>query len=271
MSVGITDNISALYQLQQSNRKSDTNTSVSSSPDEYKRIDLSKSQKMGIGLCSAIGLAASLMLLAKFDKSKKYTINPLKMFRGNIKDSYIISTRYKTKEVVTMGAGSIIGGLVGGALFDKKDNFESKIRESIVQISNITFPIALVEGLTTLGKYASNKIMPNWNKSEKFIHKAVTNLPPTVGAVLGLGTGMFVGNRVSNKFNEKMFHKKDDRPVKWKDLSAHVDDIGVAATFVAPDNPLTKLVSKLIPAALFVPGYETGIKKECVDLKQNMN
>ena len=76
----------------------------------------------------------------------------------------------------------------------------------------------------------------------------------------GLVTGMYVGNRCSNKFNEKVFHKKDDRPIKWADFSAHVDDIGVAATFVAPDNIITKAISKVIPAALVVAGYETGTK-----------
>ena len=106
--------------------------------------------------------------------------------------------------------------------------------------------------------------MPNWCNSKNFLKQAATKLPPAAGAMCGLVSGMYIGNRASNKLNEKLFNKQDNRPMKWKDFSAHVDDIGVAATFVAPDNFVTKSISRLIPFALLVPGYETGIKKESV-------
>ena len=263
MSVGISDNITTLYQLQQNAIQSENNQKSSCAPaKDCSKKDLTSFQKAGIGLCTGVGVIASLMLLAKFDKSKAYTINPLKMFKGSIKDSYLLNAKYKTKEIVTMGIGSILGGLVGGKIFDKNEDSNTKLREGIVQIANITFPIALVEGLSYLGTKSAEKFMPNWSKSKNFLKQAVTKFPPALGAGIGLITGMYIGNRCSNKFNEKVFHKKDDRPMKWKDFSAHVDDIGVAATFVAPDNFITKSISRLIPAALLVAGYETGTKKE---------
>ena len=264
MSIGINDNISALYRLQQEPH-SRQNTGSCAPVDDKKAVCPTSKMKVGAGICSALGVMASLMLLAKCDKSKAYSINPLKMLRGNIKDSYILNKRYKTKEIVTIGAGSILGGLAGGAILDDKKNFNSKLREGVVQILNITFPIAFVEALSLCGTTLAEKSMPNWCQSKNFFKQVVTKVPATIGAISGLICGMYVGNRCSNKLNEKIFRKKDDRPVKMTDFSAHVDDIGVAATFIAPENILTKTVSRLIPAALVVAGYETGIKSELPD------
>lgn len=264
MSIGINDNISTLYQLQQEAIYHSANKKISSAPENNISTgdNVTRTQKIGTGVCVAAGVAAALMVLSKFDKSRSYSINPLKMLKGGIKNTYIANAKYKTAQIVTIGTGSIIGGLAGGAIFDKKQNFQSKLREGIVQIANITFPIALVELLSICGEKFSNKAMHNWCKSPSLLKQSVTKFPPALGAMAGLVIGMNIANKCSNKLNEKIFHKKDDRPIKWKDFSAHVDDIGVAATFVAPDNFITKAVSRLIPAALLVAGYETGIKKE---------
>lgn len=261
MTLGVSDNITALYRAQQCAKQNYFDKNNSCAPVKCGDSKLSKAQKIGIGLCSVAGVAASLMLLAKFDKSKSYTINPLKMFKGKLKNTYLAEKKYKTKEIVTIGAGSILGGLAGGRLFGDKKDSNARIREGIVQIANISAPIALVEALSFCGDKLSGKLMPNWCKSKSLIKQAVTKLPPAAGAMVGLVSGMYIGNRLSNKFNEKVFHVKDDRPVKWKDFSAHVDDIGVAATFVAPDNIITKSISRVIPLALIVAGYETGTKK----------
>lgn len=225
---------------------------------------------------SALGVAASMMLLAKFDKSKKYSLNPAKIFKNGLKEawnnSYLKNSDYKSKEIITMGAGSTLGGLVAGALLDKKENFQAKKREAIVQFTNISMPIVFVEGLSNVGKYISSKIMPNWDKSSSFLKKATSKLPPVIGSMGGLMAGMYIGNKFSNKLNEVIFKKKDDRPIEVTDFSAHIDDICVAATFVAENNPLTKLVSRFIPCALMVAGNEIGSKKEnLVDKSQTNN
>ena len=269
MNVGINDNITALYQVQQAainqNKLNDCAGSCAPANTTKAKTEPSKLEKIGAGVGSTLGVIGSLMLLAKLSKSKNYSINPLKMFTGNIKNSFIAETKYKTKEIVTIGAGSILGGLAGGALFGKKEDSNARLREGIVQIANISAPIALVQALSWGGNTLTSKLMPNWCASKNLFKQAVTKLPATAGAMAGLITGMIIGNKLSNKFNEKVFHKKDNRPVKWKDFSAHVDDIGVAATFIAPDNIITKSISRLIPAALLVAGYETGIKKESVE------
>lgn len=258
MSVGINDNISRIYQTQQTARQNIIQSNTTNQPISKSE----KIKKVGIGICSTVGVLASLALLAKFDKSKSYTINPLKMFNGKLTDSFLLNADYKTGKIVTIGAGSILGGLIGGKIFDDKKNMKAKAREGIVQIANITFPIALVEALSSGGALLAERTMPNWGTSKNILKQAATKLPAAVGAMTGLLTGMYIGNKCSNKLNEKMFHKKDDRPIKYTDFSAHVDDIGVAATFVAPGNIITKAISRLIPAALVVAGYETGIKQE---------
>ena len=264
MSVGINDNISKIYQAQQTVRQTTSNQTAVANSFSAQNKKSEKLKKIGIGVCAALGVAASLAVLAKLDKSKSYTINPLKMFRGKLKDSYIFSTEYKTKEIVTIGSGSIIGGLIGGTVLGNKKDFKSKLREGIVQIANITFPIALVEALSSGGTALAEKTMPNWCNSKNVVKQAATKFPAAAGAMIGLLTGMYIGNKFSNKLNEKIFHKKENRPIAYTDFSAHVDDIGVAATFVAPNNFITKTISRLIPPALIVAGYETGIKKESV-------
>ena len=264
MVTGISDNISTLYQLQNSNRNQLKNNTNSCAPVENcnSSEELSKKQKIGVGACVAMGVAGSLMLLAKLTKTGSYSINPLKMFTGKLKDTYLMKAEYKTGQIVTIGAGSILGGIIGGRIFGDKKDSNARVREGIVQIANISVPIATVELLSRLGNKFSERVMPNFYNSKNFFKQAFSRMPAAVGAMSGLMCGMYLGNKLSNKLNEKMFHKKDDRPIKMKDFSAHVDDIGVAATFVAPDNLLTKIISRLIPAALLVAGYETGTKKE---------
>ena len=262
MTIGINDNIAAIYRAQQIMKSNAQSQNIKNEVVIDSANEPSKAQKISAGVGAFVGVASSLALLAKCSKGAKYSLNPLKIVKSNILNSYVAKAEYKTAQIVTMGAGSIIGGLIGGSLFDDKKNFNSKVREGIVQIANISFPIAFVEALSYCGTALSRKLMPNWSKSANILKQAATKLPSALGAAAGLITGMYIGNRCSNKFNEKVFNKKDNRPMKWKDFSAHVDDIAVAATFVAPENVVTKGISRLIPLALLVAGYETGTKKE---------
>ena len=279
MEVCTNNNLMNMYNVQQQKAVSTTNQSndvVSTSQKPLLEEPTSNKKKIAIGMFSALGVAASMMLLAKFDKSKKYSLNPAKIFKKGLKEawnnSYLKNSDYKSKEIITMGAGSTLGGLVAGALLDKKENFQAKKREAIVQFTNISMPIVFVEGLSNAGKYISSKIMPNWDKSSSFLKKATSKLPPVIGSMGGLMAGMYIGNKFSNKLNEVIFKKKDDRPIEVTDFSAHIDDICVAATFVAENNPLTKLVSRFIPCALMVAGNEIGSKKEnLVDKSQTNN
>ena len=258
------DNIAALYKSQQSANRTMAPQLIEE-PQKYNiyaQNEPSRKQKIGALTGAVLGTCAALMVLAKFDKTKAYSINPLKMFKGKIKDSYLANGVYRTNQIISMGIGSILGGIIGGSLTDDKKNLKPKLREGIVQIINVSMPIAFVEGLTVAGNYLASKIMPKWYSSKNILKQGVTRLPAAIGAMAGLVGGIKVGNIISNKINEKLFHKKDDRPVKLKDFSAHLDDVAVAATFISPENIVTKAVSRAIPVAIFVPGYESGTKKE---------
>lgn len=266
MVLTVNDNINNMYQLQQSMLQSQktnnmpvANKSVvqkeEETPQEYHK------RKNGIALCTALGVAASLAVLSKFDKSKKYSLSLKKMFSTPLKDTYLGSVNYETKEVIGMGIGSCLGGLLGGALFDKrKNNFKEKVEEGIVQITNISLPIAFVQGLSSVGGKVTKKLQP-WVKKGGMARKIMAETPKVFGSMVGLVSGMYLGNRLSHQINKHVFNKQvDDRPVKIKDFAAHIDDICLAATFVAQGNPLTQSVSRVIPLALCVAGNETGNK-----------
>lgn len=266
MTLTLNDNIYNMYQRQQSVQKSqqaNNNQTVADisvrkkeeTPQEYHK------RKVGVGICTALGVATSLAVLAKCDKTKKYSLSLNKILSTPIKDTYVGSAQYESKEVISMGIGSCLGGLIGGALFDKRnEDLTPKIQEGVVQITNVSLPIMFVEGLSKLGEKVTDS-MANWASKGSIGRKILAESPKVAGSVIGLVSGMYLGNRLSHQINKHVFNKKeDDRPVKLKDFSAHIDDICLAATFVAQGNPLTKAVSRIIPLALCVAGNETGNK-----------
>lgn len=261
MAITLNDNISNMYQLQQSTiRKPIVDVTVNKeeeeTPKQYHR------RKNGVALCTALGVAASIAVLAKFDKTKKYSLSPKKIFSTPLKDTYLGSVKYESKEVIGMGIGSCLGGLLGGALFDKRKdkNMKEKVEEGVVGITNISLPIVFVEGLSYVGEIFTKK-MKNWASKGGLGRKIIAESPKVAGSMVGLMSGVYLANRLSHQINKHVFNKQvDDRPVKIKDYAAHIDDVCVAATFVAQGNPLTKAVSRIIPAALCVAGNEVGNK-----------
>ena len=131
MVLAVNNNINRMYQHQQMLRnqtihsKSFGENIVSKereeTPQEYHK------RKNGIALCTALGVALSLAVLSKFDKSKKYSLSLKKMLSTPLKDTYLGSVNYETKEVIGMGIGSCLGGLLGGALFDKRKKDEEEL------------------------------------------------------------------------------------------------------------------------------------------------
>jgi hypothetical protein len=191
-----------------------------------------------------------------------YSLNPKKILQTKWKDTYLANAKYKTKEVVTIGLGSCLGGFIGGAIFDKdKKNIKAKAQEGVAGLTNIALPVAFVETMLCAGKFISKKTMPNWLKSKNIAKKAVATTPQITGALGGLAIGMVAANKVSNKINEVVFKQKENRSIKKEDFAAHVDDICVAATLVADKNPITNFVARFIPAFLMVAGIETGNKQ----------
>lgn len=220
-----------------------------------KNKNFSKSQKFGMVACAAVGTIAATCLMAK---TKGHS---LKLFP--LKNSFLSKIDFKVGEVLGIGAGSCAGGYIGGLLFDKdKGNRQAKKRETLIQYVNISFPILTVALANKLGKDVA-KFMPKsvLNSKSKGM-QLLAHTPEVLMSLGGLFAGIYAGNRASNKINQKIFKTKEDRPVKASDFSVHIDDLCVASQYIAPNNVVTKGISRIIPLALMVPGYQIAKKQE---------
>ena len=213
----------------------------------YKR-----NQQVIVGLTTAAGVLAGMACHAKY---KGYSLSPKKMFK-NIKNSYWAKVEFDDKPVIIIGAGSCLGGLAGGYTIDKdKENRKAKLRETLLQMTNISLPIIFTTRLAKWGQNLGNKY---WDNSRpKNLHTFRTKVPQGIFAILGLIAGVFTANVVANKINEYLFHQGKGRPVQASDFSAHLDDICVAARQVS-NSKLTDYIQKLVPVALMVAGNEVG-------------
>lgn len=210
----------------------------------------SKKEQVVVGLTTAAGVLTSMAILAKHEG---YSLAPKKIF-GNFKKSWFKNTEFcDEKPVITIGAGSCIGGLAGGYIIDKdKENRKAKLRETLLQIVNISLPIIFTVNAAKLGKMIGKKYL------EKGVKETLrTNVSKAVGGIAGLFAGVFSANVIANKINEKLFHQGKGRPVQASDFSAHLDDFVVAAKQIN-ENKFTDFLSRLIPFALMIAGNEVG-------------
>lgn len=215
------------------------NTSAKTFGHHHIKSDYTTGQKAVIAATTAIGVAASAAILAK---KAGYSLKPSKIF-SNIKNSYLAKVEFHDKEVISLGAGSCIGGLAGGYLVDKNpNNRRSKNREAVMQIGNIAIPILTVERFAEIGE--------KYGKTAKGI-----------AATAGIFVGVYLANFLMNKFSNLVFqNKSDERDVKATDFSAHLDDMVVAASCIS-DNKYVQGIARIIPIALTIPGFEVGTKK----------
>ena len=206
-------------------------------------------QKLLIAGTTALGVAGSTALLAKH---KGYSLSPKKMFT-NYKNSWLNKVEFDEIPVITIGAGSCLGGLAGGCIIDKdKENRKAKLRETLLQIANISVPIVFVVYAAKLGKKLGKKYL------EKGVEETIrTKLPKAIFGIAGLFAGVFSANIIANKINEKVFNRGKGRPVQASDFSAHLDDFCVAAQQIH-DGGLVHIISRLVPVALMVAGNEVG-------------
>ena len=198
----------------------------------------SKKQRAVVAGMSALGTAVSCAILAK---KAGYSLHPSKMFK-NIKNSYLAKVHYHDEQVIPIGVGSVLGGLAGGYMIDKdKKARKEKRREALMQIGNISIPILTVDFLSEkLAKYGK--------------------VAQSTGAVAGIFAGVYLANIVMNRVNNFIFRQKEGRDMKITDFSAHLDDAVVAASYVS-QHPIVHAISRVIPAALMIPGNEVGNKK----------
>lgn len=233
-------------------------------PDIYISPKVSKKVKMGVFLSTVAGTSLALALLMK----GKYSLNPVKILKTSPKNWGLWNKDYKEKEILAIAAGSVGGGLLGGALFDKKENMKAKFREAVIQyIGNVAVPLGCVSvGIHQFNK-VEGKILKHINfpkgtsKIAQCIKKILKSLPGVATTLLSLGVGIILGNRVGNFINEKIFKVKDNRKIKATDFSPHVDDLCLAIT-LKDESTIGHLISRVIPAALMVAGVSTGVAQE---------
>lgn len=235
---------------------------------------LSRKKKAVILASSIIGMSP---VLAVMSKCKGFSLNPLKIFKTPLKDWALFKYTPKEKSlefesplsILALASGSVAGGFVGGALVDDKSNLSAKKREVLSQIlGNVSVPVACVGlGASIYKKYGHiiENLMPQFKKDNRVCHvinnvmKKIPNAVTTLGL---LGVGIYLGNKVSNLINEKLYHKKVERNIKVTDFAPHVDDVCLAVSMMNQETQFGAKLGKIIPLALLVPGYQTGIAQE---------
>lgn len=238
-----------------------------------QRTNLTPKQKAVVLLSSAAGMAPVIAVMAK---KKGFSLNPANLLKTNIKDWALFkyspinkSIEFKGPQIIATATGSVIGGFIGGAAVDEKSNLKAKKREFVNQmLGNVLTPIGCVwAGSELYGKYANRleKAMPQIEKTGKlykFINKCLKAAPNTIGTLAFLAIGIFCGNTVSNFLNEKIYHRKVDRGIRLTDFAPHIDDICMATTMMNSSSEFGSKLARVIPLALLVPGYQTGIAQE---------
>ena len=207
--------------------------------DEQKS-SYSLKEKSILGASAVVGVAAGCAILAK---QAGHKLKPSQILE------YMKKVDFEAKPVITIGAGSCLGGLAGGCCIDKDyNNRKAKTREAVMQIGNISIPILTV------------KYLAEW--TEKY-GKAIKSVS-AVGAVF---LGVFLANILMNKLGNFLFgNKQEERGVKATDFSAHLDDFVLAATYISKVDIVHK-IGRLVPFALLIPGYEIAKKEACVNNK----
>lgn len=204
--------------------------------------DYSAKDKLTVAGTTAVGVFSSLAILAK---AQGHSLKPKEFGK------YLKNTDFLLKEIIAMGLGTCLGGLAGGYIIDKNpENRKAKRREAVMQIGNISIPIATVAATNSLIDKIGLK-----NKTTKNIVSSVGSL----GAILA---GVYLANFVMNKISNAIFHNKtEERAVKTTDLSPHLDDVLASAKYIAPESTLVHNISRIVPFALMVAGNEIGNKK----------
>lgn len=238
-----------------------------------------KSVKYKVAMGTTLSVAAVVACIAK---KQGFSLNPKTIFNQNPKDWAIFKIYNKAKpnekvlqleekEIISIGAGSVLGGLVSGCIFDDKVHRKAKMRESLNQmLGDILIPLGFVALPSRFYKAHKETILKkipqfankNNSKGLGYVNNFLKALPASAMTAGFLSAGIITGNRVSNYINEKVYHKKVDRGIKATDFAPHIDDLCLAISLMAAESPVGSIISKLIPFALMIAGNETGNCKE---------
>jgi hypothetical protein len=231
------------YRTQSLKMGSPKSTSFRHGNKSFWKSDYSRGDKIVVAVTTAKCVLASLMLLAKF---RGKSIKPRAFY------NYLKTMPIKFTEVVTMGVGTCLGGLLGGYLIDKDPlNRKAKRREAVMQFGNITIPIGTVK-LTDLALNALKV-------GKKSVKDKVTRATASLGAILA---GIYIANFAMNKISNHIFKESsNERGIKGTDLFPHIDDVLSSGEYILEGNKFIRSVGRIVPFALMVPGNEIGNKK----------
>lgn len=231
---------------------------------ELKQPEAPTKVKAGVLATTILGVAGATALCMK---GKGFNISNKEGILNGLK-----KLEYEGYVVPAIAAGSIGGGLLGGALFDDKKNMKAKLREAAIQMfANVLIPLFCVEKLGALFK--SKVKVPIMGKMNLPIGgkkaRVVEGLFDIASLGISLGSAMIIGNKATNLINEKIYNIRDDRTLKVADLSGHIDDTCLALSRgfdkTSPAGVISAKVSRIIPAALLVCGYSSGVVQEWPD------
>lgn len=197
----------------------------------------STTTKSASAIGSLIGLSIALVSVASRKNNAKFVDTFKKMEFNEI-------------DVIKLASASICGGFLGGLITDY-ENIKAKAKEGIVQlIGNYIIPSIFVGAGIKFNKALNKKYnFPPITKPIQFAFGAAS-----------LVAGVVLGNKMSRKINEKLFDGDSHRELNWKDWAFQFDNVCLITSMSTSGTNLAKFASKVIPFALFLPGYLVGIK-----------
>ena len=171
---------------------------------------------------------------------------------------------YNEKDILLIGAGSILGGLTGGLLTDKnKENTKPKLREASQQFfGSLMCPIAILSVAEKALEKSGFK-MPQIKSASKYVNNVIGALPKIAITIGSLIAGMEIGNKIMNKINNKIFNEEVKHEVHPSDYLVHTDDMCVAASLLLKDSKsLSAITSKALPLSFILAGAKTGMQEK---------
>ena len=148
------------------------------------------------------------------------------------------------KEGVDLCVASTVGGLAAGILVDDKKHRKAKLKDSVNQLVGNTF---VPFGFLAL----SNKI--------------TKPLPKIWQTLIGIGTLIattFLGHRIANKINEKIFKEDSGYKCTFKDFAGDADDFVFAASTVMKNKTLYQLTATVCPVTYMTHGFLAGCRQQ---------
>ena len=164
------------------------------------------------------------------------------MRRGNIK--HVKNLEMGIKEGVDLCVASTVGGLSAGILVDDKKHRKAKLKDGVNQLVGNTFvPFGFLA--------VANKI--------------TKPLPKIWQTIIGIGTLIattFLGHKVANKINEKVFKEDSGYKCTIKDFAGDIDDFVFAASTVMKNKTLYQLTATVCPVTYMTHGFLAGCRQQ---------